>query len=92
MPNSKKKKQRTFFISNKFYEGMFTKCCTCYHQLSCILDNFIEHFVFETIANLKVEFAVRSEATTQRGICFYFPSKLIIRSSPKISSFSNVVK
>ncbi len=58
---------------------MFTKCCTCYHQLSWIFDNFIEHFVFETIANLKVEFAVRSEATTQWGICFYFASKLIFK-------------
>ncbi len=58
---------------------MFTKCCTCYHELSSIFDNFIEHFVHETIASLKVEFAIKGEITTKWATCFYFSSKLIFK-------------
>jgi hypothetical protein len=58
---------------------MFTKCCTCYDELSWIFDNFIEHFIYETIASLKVAFAIRGEITTQWATYSYYFSNLIFK-------------
>jgi len=51
---------------------MFTKCCTCDHELSWIFDNFIENFVYETTVSMKVEFFIRAKSLHNEPLIFIF--------------------